>query len=274
VMTNAELHLAYKVANAPIAGFPYPHCYVENVFPDDFYAEMQRNLPDPEAMIPIEEARNVQGYPERFVLEFRPEHLQALPESKRKFWSDFGNWMLSGRFQQLAMRKFAPFVEARFKDVKNIRFYNEALLVQDITDYKIGPHSDSPVKVITMLFYLPRDNSQAHLGTSIYLPKDPNFRCSGGPHYPFNMFDRMVTMPFMPNSLFTFVKGDNSFHGVEPVGDPGTRRWLLLYDVFVHQEAQAPGPYQFRFQPSLRATIQPTGAQPLPPHSVGVTSKT
>src|SRR5262245_6457433 len=85
VVTNAELHLAYKVANAPIAGFPYPHCYVENVFPDDFYAEMQRNLPDPEAMIPIEEARNVQGYPERFVLEFRPEHLQALPESKRKF---------------------------------------------------------------------------------------------------------------------------------------------------------------------------------------------
>jgi hypothetical protein len=162
-MTSAELHLAYKVANAPIAGFPYPHCYVENVFPDDFYAEMQRNLPDPEAMIPIEEARHVQGYPERFVLEFRPEHLQTLPESKRKFWSDFGNWMLSGRFQQLAMRKFASFVEARFKDIKNIRFYNEALLVQDITDYKIGPHSDSPVKVITMLFYLPRDNSQAHL---------------------------------------------------------------------------------------------------------------
>src|SRR5215831_14920311 len=128
VLTNAELHLAYKVANAPVAGFPYPHCYVEKVFPDDLYPEMQRHLPDPEAMIPIEEARNVQGYPERFVLEFRPEHLQALPESKRKFWSDFGNWMLSGRFQQLVMRKFAPFVEARFKDVKNIRFYNEALL--------------------------------------------------------------------------------------------------------------------------------------------------
>jgi hypothetical protein len=274
VATNAELHLAYKVANAPIAGFPYPHCYIENVFPDDFYAEMQRHLPDPEAMIPIEEARNVQGYPERFVPEFRPEHLQALPESKRKFWSDFGSWMLSGRFQQLAMRKCAPFLEARFKDVKNIRFYNEALPVQDITDYKIGPHSDSPVKVITMLFYLPPDNSQAHLGTSIYLPKDQNFRCPGGPHYPFNMFDRMVTMPFMPNSLFTFVKGDNSFHGVEPLGDPGTRRWLLLYDVFVHQEAQAQGPYQFRFQPSLRATIQPTVAQPSPPHSVGVTSKT
>ena len=23
----------------------------------------------------------------------------------------------------------------------------------------------------------------AHLGTSIYLHKDPNFRCAGGPHY-------------------------------------------------------------------------------------------
>jgi hypothetical protein len=264
MFSNAELHLAYKVANAPISGFPYPHCYVPDVFPADFYAEMQRNLPDPDAMIPIEEARQVKGYKERFVLELKPEHLNSLPQPKQKFWSAFGAWLLSGPFQQVLMGKFATFVQARFKDAKNIQFYNEGLLVQDITDYKIGPHTDSPVKVITLLFYLPGDHSQAHLGTSIYIPKEPNFRCQGGPHYPFDWFVRMVTMPFMPNSLFMFVKGDNSFHGVEPVGDPGCRRWLLLYDVYMRQ-VQVQSPYQFQFQPSVRATVQAVAPPAAPP---------
>jgi hypothetical protein len=262
MFSHAELHLAYKVANAPISSFPYPHCYVRDVFPAGFYADMQRYLPDPEAMIPIEQARQVLGYKERFVLEFTPENLNTLPETKRKFWSDFAGWLLAGRFKQVLMSKFGPFVEARLKNVKSIQFYNEALLVQDITDYKIGPHSDSPVKVVTLLFYLPKDDTQAHLGTSIYMPKDLSFRCPGGPHYPFDMFERMVTMPFLPNSLFMFVKGDSSFHGVEPVGDPGTRRWLLLFDIFMQQAVQPQAPFQYPFHSAVRTTYQPVGAQP------------
>jgi hypothetical protein len=60
-----------------------------------------------------------------------------------------------------------------------------------------------------------------------------------------------ATMPLLPNSLFTFVKGDNSFHGVEPVRDANTRRWLLLFDVFMEQvETQRPQ------QGGWRATVQ------------------
>ena len=92
-------------------------------------------------------------------------------------------------------------------------------------------------KVITLLFYLPKDESQRHLGTSIYLPKDREFRCPGGPHYSREGFERIVTMPFLPNSLFVFLKTNNSFHGVEPVQDPDTRRWLLLYDLYHTVEA-------------------------------------
>jgi len=93
------------------------------------------------------------------------------------------------------------------------------------------------------------------VGTSIFAPKDLSFRCAGGPHYPFDMFDKMVTMPFVPNSLFTFVKGDNSFHGVEPVGDPGCRRWLLLFDVFMEQQPQrAQAPYRVNLQPTFSTT--------------------
>jgi hypothetical protein len=275
MFSNAELHTAYQIANAPVRSFPYPHCFVPNVFPADFYAELQRSLPDPAAMVPIEEARQVKGYPERFVLELhKPEHIASLPQSKQQFWRDVSQWMTGhdqnrlGRLGQLMMNKFQPYVQNRLKNLSGIKFYDEAVLVEDITNYKIGPHSDSPVKVITLLFYLPKDESQAHLGTSIYLHKDPNFRCPGGPHYPFEFFNRVTTMPFLPNSLFTFVKTDNSFHGVEPVLDAECKRWLLLFDVFMEQ---APSQQQqvwrasVQLAPSAAPATAPAAAPPSGP---------
>ena len=231
---QAELHLTYKVANAPIHSFPYPHCYVPDVFPDDFYAAMQQHLPDPAAMIPIEQARGAKGYKERFVLELNQGRLSALPETQKNFWSNVGAWLLSGRLQQIMLGKFGPFLTRR---TDAFDFSADAMLIQDITDYKIGPHCDAPGKVVTMLFYLPADNSQAHLGTSLYQPKDPTFTCPTGIHHPPDAFNRVVTMPFRPNSLFTFVRSDTSFHGVEPVGDPDCRRWLLLFTIYARPKA-------------------------------------
>jgi len=238
--SSAELQLAYRYGNAPVFGFPYPHSFIRDVFPKDFYDEMRRNLPDPAAMIPIEQARAVKGYKERFVLGLNPQHLEKLPADKRKFWQDFGGWLLSGRFSQLGMSKYRNLIEQRFKGQSGFEFYHEALLVEDVTNYKLGPHTDATRKVVTLLFYLPKDESQAHLGTSIYVPKDLSFTCPGGPHHPFEQFDRVVTMPFLPNSMFTFVKTDNSFHGVEPVNDPDTRRWLLLFDIYVRPTQSQP----------------------------------
>jgi hypothetical protein len=40
-------------------------------------------------------------------------------------------------------------------------------------------------------------------------------------------------MPFLPNTMFAFVKTDHSFHGVEPIADAGVSRYLLLYDLRV-----------------------------------------
>jgi len=167
-----------------------------------------------------------------------------------------GNSGQLGLLGQVMMQKFQPYVQSRFRgNLNGIKFYDEAYLVEDITNYNIGPHTDSPVKVITLLFYLPKDESQLHLGTSIYIPKDRNFRCGGGPHYPFEWFERMASMPFRPNSLFTFVKGDNSFHGVEPVRDADCKRWLLLFDVFMEQ-----APVQTLQQPGRGASAPPVPA--------------
>jgi hypothetical protein len=124
-----------------------------------------------------------------------------------------------------------------------VQFQDEALLVYDHTNYALGPHTDSPRKALSVLFYLPEDDTRPGLGTSIYVPKDPGFRCEGGPHYPFDGFDRMMTMPYVPNTLFAFLKTPVSFHGVEPVTEPAFHRSLLLYDLhLITAQTSAPAP--------------------------------
>jgi hypothetical protein len=232
---SALLHLEYKVANAQVSGFPFPHFYLRDVFPAPYYDELQGHLPDPAALRPLEEARGVQGYKERFVLPLADAQLAPLPEAQGSFWKSLRNALLGGSFGSLLFEKFRSLIEQRFQGNLNREFYDEALLVQDVTRYQLGPHTDSTRKVVTVLFYLPKDDSQLHLGTSIYVPKDRTFTCPGGPHHPRDKFDRMYSMPFAPNSMFVFLKSSNSFHGVEQVADPDCRRWLLLYDIYVRE---------------------------------------
>jgi hypothetical protein len=236
--SGVDLQVCYEVANAPLRLFPYPHLFVQNIFPAEYYAEIQEMLPDSSDMLPIADVRPVKGYDERFVLKLTGPQFESLTPAKRLFWGSLREWLVGGRFGQVVLNKFGQFLDQRFGK-EEIGLYDEALLVQDTTNYKLGPHTDAPRKVITLLFYLPKDMSQVHLGTSLYMPKDPNFRCPGGPHYPHEGFEKLKTMPFLPNSLFAFVKTDNSFHGVEPIGDADCKRWLLLYDMYAQQAKPA-----------------------------------
>jgi len=233
---SPEQHLIYRVANSDVQMYPFPHFYVEEVFPAAYYASVLQFFPHVTSMPTLKAVRAVgPDYSEqRLCVPLIPEHVDKLPAEQREFWADTAQWLLGDRFFDILMQKFQPFLAERFKGFADIPFVNEALLVDDHTRYSLGPHTDSPKKVLTLLFYLPQDLSQQHLGTSIYVPRDPNFRCLGGPHYPFEHFEGIFTAPFRPNTLFGFVKTANSFHGVEPLAESeACRRQLLLYDVNV-----------------------------------------
>jgi hypothetical protein len=237
--SSAELHVVYKIANAPIRVFPYPHILVHEVFPPDFYAELRRHLPPRERLKTLNSMGRVgSDYPEtRLVLPLTPAGVESLEEPYRGFWEQTARWMLGGSFGQLLLSKFAPYIEQRFQNPRALEYKDEALLVQDYSTYQLGPHTDSPLKVMSLLFYLPEDDARPHLGTSIYVPRDPNFTCEGGPHYHFDRFLRMMTMPYVPNTLFAFLKTPNAFHGVEPIQEE-VRRDLLLYDIKVKELPQ------------------------------------
>ena len=232
---DADLHVLYKIANAPINAFPFPHIFVRDVFPPEYYRALRDHLPPADQFKKLTSLNRVSDdYPDsRLVLPLTSEHLSPLPEPYRAFWEQMASWILGGDFGRAVLPKFSESLRQRFGDMAQMQFFDEALLVKDATTYSLGPHTDNLRKAVSFLFYLPADDSMAHLGTSIYVPRDPEFRCTTGEHYPVSGFLRMVTMPYLPNSLFAFVKTDNSFHGVEPIADPGIRRDLLLYDIKV-----------------------------------------
>lgn len=239
--TSAELHVAYQVANAPVLPFPFPHLLVRDVFPPDFYRAIRAHLPARESMTSLKAMGRVgDGYRDgRLVLPLDAAHLAELEEPRRAFWSGLSGWMLSGPFANLLLDKFGEVVSAR-GDLNNAQLTHEAMLVQDQTDFALGPHTGRAAKVLSLHFYLAADDTRPQLGISVYLPRDGQFRCPGGPHYSFDAFQRVYTMPYVPNTLFAFAKSDHSFHGVERMTEIDAGRDMLLYDIFLQPVAQGP----------------------------------
>lgn len=242
--SDVDLYVQYRIANAPMLEFPYPHIYVRDIFPGDFYARLRANLPAEAHLRTLSAFGRVAAgqYDERLVMPLVPEETARLEPAQREFWHEFARWMRGGAFGQLMVAKFAPYLQHRFNDLRTQRFVDEVLIVRDRTRYSLGPHTDAKSKVLSFLFYLPPDASMAHLGTSLYVPKEAGFMCEGGPHYGFDRFRRIHTMEYLPNTLFAFMKTPQSFHGVEPITEADVRRDLLLYDIRVVEPQAASQP--------------------------------
>ena len=63
-------HVMYKIANEPILTYPYPHFFIQSIFPESFYENILSNLPPTSKYTSIAETGRVtQGsYKERFII--------------------------------------------------------------------------------------------------------------------------------------------------------------------------------------------------------------
>ena len=137
------------------------------------------------------------------------------------------------------VQKFAPFlppmqghraslVDANKND-GHVSIRSHTILNRDYANFALGPHAGGVTKFIVAIFYLARDDRFSEFGTSIYRPREAGFVAWESPVYPHDKFDLVRTFPNLPNSLFIFVKTDNSFHGVEPGQDRNDGRNVLMW---------------------------------------------
>ena len=229
-------HVMYKIANEPILTYPYPHFFIQSIFPESFYDSMLSNLPPTSKYTSIAETGRVTRgfYKERFIISL-PDGTEALDTHQQDFWIELTSWLLGDDLLKLLVDKFRPFIAERFSgsQAKKTSLEPTALLIRDFQNYAITPHPDAPHRLLALMFYMPHDDSTPHVGTSIYRPIDSNLKFevegSTGGHYPRESFKEVKRMDYLPNSFYGFFRTDNSFHGVELVEEPVERNSLLYY---------------------------------------------
>jgi hypothetical protein len=233
---DVEEYLHYRIANAQILSYPFPHFYVSEVFPADWYWDAIAGLPAQRYYKCIDETGTVPkgAYPERFVCDLADARRAEVERHNEPGpWHEIGRVFEGLEFARRILARFGDAVVERFGRDCELDIELECRLVRDFSNYAISPHTDIPRKLVSLLFYMPSDDSMKELGTSIFVPNDPNFRCDGRAHHPFKNFKKVMTAPYVPNSLLGFFKNDRAFHGVERIDQARIQRDSVLYNIYV-----------------------------------------
>jgi hypothetical protein len=201
---------------------PYPHYFVEQVFPEDYYHELLKHLPETSVYENLYEVTDLKldHFRHRDQRDMNEGWAEKLPDELKDFWNSFNQWFLGPDLAQSVLESFAEPLRAQLGQPASWPAVSvESQLIRHRAGYFLGPHSDLHTKLVVLLLYLAPDNSAEHLGTSLYRPKDPGFTCPKSTHYPFEDFIRVKTAPYKPNSLLAFLRSDISFHGLEPLSE-------------------------------------------------------
>ena len=174
---------------------PYPHWFIENVFPKPVY-EALKDMP-----FPVADLGGVSGT--------REAHNADRIYFSGKNLDDFDSCRAAAD---------------AFQDQDTVQLFSEVFggglgdsfvrveYAQDVDGFWLKPHTDLGVKMFTMLIYMSDDPAHADLGTDIYADPDTHVGRS----------------PFRPNSAMIFIPSDKSWHGFEKRPIHGVRRSIIL----------------------------------------------
>ena len=152
-------------------------------------------------------------------------------DTKRKFfWKNFFNFFMSKDFigNLIFLLKEPIYERYNIDNLSKLKIDIRMELIRDSVGYMIGPHTDSPKKIITLLIYIPNDNSNIDLGTSLFVPKNKEFVSEEAHQFEFDKFNEIKKMPYKKNFAFGFLKNERSFHGRYPIDKKfiGKRDWI------------------------------------------------
>ncbi len=223
--------LSVSLNPARVEESPSPHFYQLRAFEPEVFDRICNCLPDSEHYGGMEgRTGNVRAQKARLVLPLFEKNLSVLPSDQKDFWTEMALYFRSTDFAQLALAAYAPVIGRERPDLIDHRNFEIRFeLLRDTTAYGIGPHSDHPNKVMTLLFYLSSGDTKETLGTSFYVPKRKGFTCETGRHHDYKDFDLIKTYPYAPNAVLSFLKTSTSFHGVEVIEEENVQRDVLRW---------------------------------------------
>jgi hypothetical protein len=223
--------VADSVRAASEDGTPFHYLRLEHIFPDDFYAEMVRTMPEEHDYRPMSGKSKAgssrpDGKPTRTKIDLFPEYIRHLPAEKVRVWDMVGQVLRAKSLTKVFQQRLAPGLRHRFgADFADVTMYPVPILTRDIPGYRVYKHTDSLWKGITVQLYLPPDNSATHIGTIFH------------ERLPDGTKPKRTQMAFAPNTGYAFAVGEDTWHSADPVGPEVKTRDSILLTYFVDRGA-------------------------------------
>ncbi|KAK3263080.1 hypothetical protein CYMTET_28096 [Cymbomonas tetramitiformis] len=239
-----------RLRNSTVSMSPYPHLHVVDVFepgyysncilhympPDnlpateDVYSKINKNQPRYGLKIAGQRGPGVLGHQRSTEgSPFKPLTGAILKNAEptqsggagfvHQFWVEFGKAFGSAELRDLFLDKFAPTLKTRGINLDVVKKNKNAFfaldLSRDLAGYAIGAHTDSRSKLVTTLFYLPRDTQLEYMGTMVVQSKSGRTQQESA-RIPMKLKDlkTVKTAPFVPNAMFAFAPCTSSWHAV------------------------------------------------------------
>jgi hypothetical protein len=227
-VTRTIEHVRGAVDSAAERREPFHYLQFSSVFPADVYSAMLEAMPgtgDYGAMSGRASlARTPKGDSARTKIDLFPECMIHLPREKSSIWTRIGEALRSNEVREAFVRRLAPGLERRFGPrYSAVKLYPIPTLMRDVPGYRIGIHSDTDWKGVTVQIYLPRDASSAHVGT-VFHARNPDAS-----------YKEAARMPFSPNTGYAFAVGSDTYHSVDRLGSEVRTRDSILVNYFVDE---------------------------------------
>jgi hypothetical protein len=225
-----------SILNAEAFRKPYPLILFHDFFPSDFYARLLKSFPA------VDRFAGLNGDGTRREYALYDERADPGSEEGRELWSIVRRVLSSVEVASALREKLDEGFRIRSKKSGEgwpIPMHPRPVLYTDLNGYAIKPHPDTRRKVLTMQIYLPQDEAQRELGTTIYKisPKGVFAWKSYG-------LVKDKTVPFLPNSGYAFVVIHpaysllrSSWHGREAINVPVERPRLSILNTYYREPA-------------------------------------
>jgi len=203
-----------KLRAGRIIEFPYPHLIIRDVFSDFFYSELEKEVFNYKAT-----KDSVEGFPS--LTNFTSMLEEGVLGRKVL------DFLESDTIAQLFLDKFN----------KRERGYSVGKFQKSRFPYKITPHRDMLIKLVSYMVYMPTEGSPTDMGTNICVPQKDmsSLTQEDRTHAAWSDFTIVKQAEYIRNTLFVFAPCDNSWHSVQMKEDYPDR-YILRGFVFKSNE--------------------------------------
>ena len=215
-----------RVRSKPFASY----VHLCRVFPRKLYREMTEYFPPKEALAPAK----LTSHKLRYKID-RVGSLLDLPEAMKKtfknftktveVWSKAEEILLSERLRETVFRKLEVDEVEKKTRSKDFR------IQMDVGGFTLGPHPDSPKKIVTLMLYFPKEEEEESnkklFGTCLYTKEQyETFADNDEGKEVLPSCEKKFL--FEPNTGYAFKVGEESYHGVDDIPPRCERRTLLI----------------------------------------------